>query len=169
MSTQRLPAEWEPQDAVMLTWPHQNTAWNWILDEVTELYEALATVIVDYADVIIAVPAALMDDVNARLTAMGAPMEYIHLYACDSDDTWARDHGHGPQGQFAFQLAARAQQRLLLAERAVPAQVQQRHRAQQQRRRGEAEPAHGPLRGRLHGRLVGRAGHGKSRFRTGSR
>lgn len=93
MSAQRLPAEWEPQDAVMLTWPHKNTAWNWILEDVTELYEALATVIVDYADVIIAAPSAVIDDVRIRLEAMGAPMEYIHIYPCESDDTWARDHG----------------------------------------------------------------------------
>lgn len=93
MSTQRLPAEWEPQDAVILTWPHKNTAWNWILEDVTELYEALATVIVDYADVIIALPADMIEEVYARLDAMGAPMDYIYLYPCDSDDTWARDHG----------------------------------------------------------------------------
>lgn len=93
MSNQRLPAEWEPQDAVMLTWPHKNTGWNWILDDVIELYEALATVIVDYADVVIATPAELMDEVRGRLEAMGAPMEYIYLYPCQSDDTWTRDHG----------------------------------------------------------------------------
>ena len=93
MSSQRLPAEWEPQDAVMLTWPHKNSPWNWILDDVVELYEALATVICDYADVVIAVPEAQLDEVRSRLEAMGAPLEYIHLYPCASNDTWARDHG----------------------------------------------------------------------------
>ena len=93
MSSQRLPAEWEPQDAVMLTWPHKNSPWDWILDDVVELYEALATVICDYADVVIAVPEAQLDEVRSRLEAMGAPLEYIHLYPCPSNDTWARDHG----------------------------------------------------------------------------
>lgn len=93
MSSQRLPAEWEPQDAVMLTWPHKNSPWNWILDDVVELYEALATVICDFADVVIAVPEAQLDEVRSRLEAMGAPLEYIHLYPCASNDTWARDHG----------------------------------------------------------------------------
>lgn len=93
MSSQRLPAEWEPQDAVMLTWPHKGTAWNWIIDEVTELYEALATVISDYADVIIAAPEDELASIRARLEAMGAPMEYIYLYPCVSNDTWTRDHG----------------------------------------------------------------------------
>lgn len=93
MSSQRLPAEWEPQDAVMLTWPHKNSPWDWILDDVVELYEALATVICDYADVVIAVPEAQLDEVRSRLEAMGAPLEYIHLYPCASNDSWARDHG----------------------------------------------------------------------------
>lgn len=93
MSSQRLPAEWEPQDAVMLTWPHKNSPWDWILDDVVELYEALATVICDYADVVIAVPEAQLEEVRSRLDAMGAPLEYIHLYPCESNDSWARDHG----------------------------------------------------------------------------
>lgn len=93
MSSQRLPAEWEPQDAVMLTWPHKNSPWDWILDDVVELYEALATVICDFADVVIAVPENQIDEVRSRLEAMGAPLEYIHLYPCASNDSWARDHG----------------------------------------------------------------------------
>src|SRR5690625_7131532 len=56
MSDPRLPAEWEPQDAVMLTWPHRDSDWAPHLDDVTQLYEALVAVIVDYADVIIVVP-----------------------------------------------------------------------------------------------------------------
>lgn len=93
MSRQRLPAEWEPQDAVLLTWPHKNSPWDWILNDVIELYEALATVICDFADVVIAVPEAEVEDVRSRLEAMGAQMEYIHLYPCASNDSWARDHG----------------------------------------------------------------------------
>jgi len=136
MSSQRLPAEWEPQDAVMLTWPHKNTDWNWILEDVTELYEALATVIVDYADVIIALPADMIDEVHARLEAMGAPMEYIYLYPCDSNDTWARDHGpitvetesgfklldfqfNGWGDKFAYQLDNQIS-RQLFAQKAFP-------------------------------------------------
>ena len=93
MPSQRLPAEWEPLDAILLTWPHAKTDWNWILDEVEELYEALVTVICDFADVVIAVPESRLDAVRERLTLMGAEMEHIYLYPCESNDTWARDHG----------------------------------------------------------------------------
>ena len=33
-----LPAEWEPQSMVQLTWPHENTDWAEILDEVYECF-----------------------------------------------------------------------------------------------------------------------------------
>lgn len=93
MTTQRLIAEWEPQDAVLLTWPHTKTDWSWIIHDVTELYEALATVISDFADVVIALPQDQIDEVKSRLEAMDAPLEYIYFYPIDTNDTWARDHG----------------------------------------------------------------------------
>lgn len=93
MAGQRLIAEWEPQDAVLLSWPHKGTDWDWILDDVTQLYEALATVICDYADLVIAAPAEELDNIRARLAAMDAPMEYIYLYPTPTNDTWARDFG----------------------------------------------------------------------------
>ncbi|MBO5720817.1 MAG: agmatine deiminase family protein, partial [Bacteroidales bacterium] len=38
MSNYILPPEWEKQSGVQLTWPHKNTDWNYMLDEVTECY-----------------------------------------------------------------------------------------------------------------------------------
>ena len=38
----RLPAEWEPQEGVQLTWPHAATDWAPILDEITATYEVMA-------------------------------------------------------------------------------------------------------------------------------
>jgi len=93
MSGQRLLAEWEPQDAVLLTWPHKNTNWDYILDDVVQLYEALVTVICDYADLVIAAPADELDEIRSRLQQMNVPLEYVYLYPVASNDTWARDHG----------------------------------------------------------------------------
>lgn len=90
---QRLPAEWEPQDAVLITWPHKNTDWEWMLGDVTQLYEALVSVICDYADVVIALPAAAIDSARARLEAMSVPLEYVYFYAVDTRDLWVRDFG----------------------------------------------------------------------------
>src|SRR5690625_2481373 len=93
MSDPRLPAEWEPQDAVMLTWPHRDSDWAPHLDDVTQLYEALVAVIVDYADVIIVVPEGELEAIRTRLETMRVPLEDVHLYPVPSNDTWARDHG----------------------------------------------------------------------------
>ena len=36
------PAEWAKQRFVQLTWPHENTDWNYMLDEVTECFVEIA-------------------------------------------------------------------------------------------------------------------------------
>ena len=63
----RLPAEWEPQSGVQLTWPHAGTDWAPMLDEVTKTYEEMAREI----------------RLREPLLIVGPP----------TNDTWARDHG----------------------------------------------------------------------------
>ena len=63
----RLPAEWEPQWGVQLTWPHARTDWAPMLDEITATYEEMAREIRKREELLI----------------VGEP----------SNDTWARDHG----------------------------------------------------------------------------
>jgi len=93
MISRRLPAEWEPQDAIFLAWPHKNTDWRERLDDVEQLYEALVSVICDYADVVIAAPHSQITQIQSRLEEMEIPLEYVYFYAVDTDDTWARDFG----------------------------------------------------------------------------
>ena len=38
----RLPAEWEAQSGIQLTWPHAATDWSYMLDEVEECFIRLA-------------------------------------------------------------------------------------------------------------------------------
>lgn len=63
----RLPAEWEPQSGVQLTWPHADTDWAPMLDEILKTYEEIA------------------QEIKKRepLLVVGPP----------TNDTWARDHG----------------------------------------------------------------------------
>lgn len=63
----RLPAEWEPQECVQLTWPHGGTDWAPMLAEITTTYEEMAR------------------EIKKRepLLVVGQP----------NNDTWARDHG----------------------------------------------------------------------------
>ena len=64
----RMPAEWEPQSMVQLTWPHKDTDWAPILPEITDVYDNLAREIRKREQLLI------VDDIP-------------------HNDTWARDHG----------------------------------------------------------------------------
>lgn len=63
----RLPAEWESQLMVQLTWPHAKTDWAYMLSEITQTYEEMAAAIRNYEELLV----------------VGEP----------NNDTWARDHG----------------------------------------------------------------------------
>ena len=68
MKKRRMLAEWEPQSAVQLTWPHEHTDWAPILPEITAVYEEMAHEISKRE------PLLIVDDIP-------------------HNDTWARDHG----------------------------------------------------------------------------
>ncbi|MEA3275584.1 MAG: agmatine deiminase family protein [Pseudomonadota bacterium] len=90
----RLPAEWEPQSAVMLTWPHRGTDWAPRLDEVEPLYAGLAALITRYQRVLlICRDSSHRAGVNRLLTETGANPRRILFALAASNDSWARDHG----------------------------------------------------------------------------
>ena len=91
--TKRLPAEWEPQDAVQLTWPHANTDWQPLLNQVVPVYERLVQLLLEVCDVIIGAPEDQVDSLRVRFQSLNLDLSKIHLYAVQSNDTWARDHG----------------------------------------------------------------------------
>jgi agmatine/peptidylarginine deiminase len=63
----RLPAEWEPQSGIQLTWPHGNTDWAPMLKQIEKTYHEMAREI----------------EKREPLLIVGPP----------TNDTWARDHG----------------------------------------------------------------------------
>jgi len=88
-----LPAEWERQSAVQLTWPHAGTDWRDCLDEINATYVEMARAITQYETLLIVAQdtAAVRDMLAKVLTA--EQMGNIRLHRCATDDTWARDHG----------------------------------------------------------------------------
>jgi agmatine/peptidylarginine deiminase len=58
----RFPAEWEPQSAILLAWPHAGTDWAERLDEVEETYIAHVAAITRFQRVLVCVA---VDDVEA--------------------------------------------------------------------------------------------------------
>ena len=79
-----MPAEWEPQSAVQLTWPHAHTDWAPILPEITAVYEEMAREISKCEGLLIVAPKSVLPHLS-HLTS--------HIFPLDTNDTWARDHG----------------------------------------------------------------------------
>ena len=86
----RLPAEWEKQRAVQLTWPHKNTDWGYIYDDVIDCYVRLADAISQREKLIIA--CQYEDEVLSHLSGK-VNMSNVFLCNVPNNDTWARDHG----------------------------------------------------------------------------
>jgi len=85
-----MTAEWEPQQAVLLSWPHEGTDWAYMIEAVTNCYVDLACaiaqdderliIVANDADVVLA---ALPTACHERLTIVELPI----------NDTWVRDYG----------------------------------------------------------------------------
>lgn len=84
-----LPAEWYPQDAIQLTWPHENSDWHYMLNEITECFVQLAYEISQEQRLIIV--CADRKTVHSALKE-GTKIENIQFIEIPTNDTWARDH-----------------------------------------------------------------------------
>jgi len=89
--------EWAEQWGVMLTWPHDDSDWAALLDDIEAVYLQLAEAILERENLLIVARDADHQDhiMNQLATLPEAPPGHGHiLFAiADSDDTWARDHG----------------------------------------------------------------------------
>ena len=88
-----LPAEWEPQSAIMLTWPHADTDWKQYLRQITNTYLELSEIITRFEHLLVVTP--IVESTHKMLSERLSPeqMKRVHLFEIDSNDTWARDHG----------------------------------------------------------------------------
>lgn len=90
----RFPAEWEPQSAVLLAWPHAGTDWAARLGEVEESFIALIAAIARFQRVLLCVAD---DDVQAyaraRLSSARIDMAHVGFLEVAYNDTWLRDSG----------------------------------------------------------------------------
>ncbi len=91
----RLPAEWEAQSAILLTWPNPDGDFAASADafaQVCRCFESLALAIAAYQPVRITVGS---DAEHIRLSAWLQQQNLAHeitLYRLPSNDVWARDH-----------------------------------------------------------------------------
>ena len=93
-SLPRLPAEWERQAGVMLTWPHPETDWADSLDRVLPVFARIGAAVSRH-ELLLSVCASPEVAAQARtaLLAAGADPSRCRFARAASNDSWARDHG----------------------------------------------------------------------------
>lgn len=90
-----MPAEWAEQEMVQLTWPHEGTDWRATLDDITRVYVEMAVEIARREPLLIVAPQPekALAEIRKSTKATAAVMDNITTFRCDTNDTWARDHG----------------------------------------------------------------------------
>ncbi len=83
----RLPAEWEEQEFVQLTFPHIDTDWAEYLDEAVDTFVTIVKTIAHYQKVLVV-------SKNLQYIKSKFPKKKnISFIMIDSNDTWSRDFG----------------------------------------------------------------------------
>lgn len=85
-----LPAEWAWQSGIQLTWPHAGTDWAHMLTEVQACFVNIAREIAKRELLLIVTPQP--QEVKKQISAL-VNMENVRFMECETNDTWARDHG----------------------------------------------------------------------------
>ncbi|MDR1884231.1 MAG: agmatine deiminase family protein [Prevotella sp.] len=86
-----LPPEWHPQSAILLTWPHPETDWEYMIEEVTACYVNIALEILKRQKLIIVCRNA--ETVKNELRGHEELLTGLRLVELPANDTWARDYG----------------------------------------------------------------------------
>ncbi|MCM1066948.1 MAG: agmatine deiminase family protein [Muribaculaceae bacterium] len=86
---QRMPAEWEAADAVLLAWPHAGTDWAYMLDEVHCCYAGIIEAAAARAKVLIIGP----DEPDEKYLPKGPARDNVIYIPVPTNDTWTRDYG----------------------------------------------------------------------------
>ena len=83
----KLPAEWEKQSFLQLTFPHPQSDWNYLLDKVSACFVEIIEITARYQNVLV-----VCDNIQ-RVQSYFTTTQNIFFTEIESNDTWARDHG----------------------------------------------------------------------------
>ena len=93
----RLPAEWEPQQAVWLSWPTNRETWPDCWEAIQQKFAEIALVLSKYESVFINVKSALQEEVESTLekfsSEFGLTYGDVQFFDHPVNDVWVRDHG----------------------------------------------------------------------------
>lgn len=86
------PAEWYPQSGIQIAWPHINSDWAYIIDEVETFYIRLAFEIAKREYLLIVTPQSIL---LKKVLEKHLPKKYlsnIRVEEIETNDTWSRDN-----------------------------------------------------------------------------
>ena len=89
----RVPAEWEPQAAVWLSWPHRRATWPGHFRPIPAKFAEIVALISRREKVRINVAAPRMRRARSLAIQAGAEMANVEFFDHPTDDVWCRDHG----------------------------------------------------------------------------
>ena len=89
----RMPAEWEPQAAVWLSWPHNRATWPGQFRPVPYVFAEIVKAISRFEEVRINCAARGQPRARRLCVAAGADMPRVSFHDHPTNDAWCRDHG----------------------------------------------------------------------------
>lgn len=88
------PAEFAPQRAMWLSWPHKEASWPGKIETIFPIYSQFIKLIAQNQKVCINVADEKMKDfANKQLELVNCSFENIQFYFHPTNDAWCRDHG----------------------------------------------------------------------------
>ncbi len=89
-----MPAEWEPQESIWLSWPHNRETWPGAFEAVPNVFAEIVKHISESQLVRINVESdGIAEPVRRLLRERGAIIENVRFHFNSTNDCWIRDHG----------------------------------------------------------------------------
>ena len=89
----RMPAEWAPQTAIWLSWPHKRASWPGQFRPIPYVFAGIVAQISRFEEVRINIAAPLQKRAWSLITKAGADLAKVTFYDHPTNDAWCRDHG----------------------------------------------------------------------------
>jgi agmatine deiminase len=89
----RMPAEWEPQTATWLSWPHKRASWPGFFRPIPYKFAEIVATISRFQEVRINIAKPLQKRAWSLIEKAGADLAKVTFYDHPTNDAWCRDHG----------------------------------------------------------------------------
>ena len=89
----RMPAEWEPQSAVWLSWPHNKKTWPGFFRPIPGKFAEIVATISRFEEVRINIGKPLQARAHSLIAKAKADLTKVTFFDHPTNDAWCRDHG----------------------------------------------------------------------------